>query len=589
MPTGLRALLAHYLLPQAPRVALLGALLLASTALQLASPQIIRHFIDAALGGAALGGLVLTALLFLAVAASQQLAGLGTTYLGESIGWTSTNRLRGDLAAHCLGLDLSFHKDHTPGEMIERVDGDVTTLSNFFSAFVVQMVGNGLLLVGVLLLLAREDWRTALAFTVFVVFSLLILGRVRGIAVPHWAAAREAAANLFSFLEERLAGTEDIRANGATGYVMRCFFGLIRERLRRERKAAVLGSVMAAVMFAVFTVGYAIAFVAGWRLYTAGLATIGTVYLLFHYMEMLNRPVVLITFQLEDLQKAGAGARRLQELARIHTRIEDGPGERLPDGPLEVEYKAVTFGYRPEEPVLKDVTLRMEPGEVLGVLGRTGSGKTTLTRLLFRLYDPDQGTVRLGGTDVRQPRLAELRRRVAMVTQDVQLFQASVRDNLTFFDPEVPDARIREALEALGLGEWVRSLPAGLDTELDSGGGGLSAGEAQLLAFARVFLRDPGVVILDEASSRLDPATERRIEAAVDRLLENRTGIIIAHRLGTVRRADRILILEEGRIAEQGPRAELAADPSSRFSALLRTGDLAPASLPAAGLGEALA
>jgi ATP-binding cassette subfamily B protein len=210
------------------------------------------------------------------------------------------------------------------------------------------------------------------------------------------------------------------------------------------------------------------------------------------------------------------------------------------------------------------------------LLGRTGSGKTTLTRLLFRLYDPDQGAVCLGSddtlTDIRQLPLYALRQRVAMVTQDIQLFHASVRDNLTFFDRTLSDDVIVASIRDLGLGKWFDTLPEGLDTELVSGGGGLSAGEAQLLAFTRIFLQDPGLVILDEASSRLDPATESMIEHAVDALIRGRTAIVIAHRLGTVQRADEILILEEGRICEHGPRAELAGDPSSRFYSLLQAG-----------------
>ena len=197
-----------------------------------------------------------------------------------------------------------------------------------------------------------------------------------------------------------------------------------------------------------------------------------------------------------------------------------------------------------------DLSFALEPGQVLGLLGRTGSGKTTIARLLFRLYDPTRGTVAPGRRrPARTPRLRDLRRRVAMVTQDVQLFQASVRDNLTFFDRAIPDERILRGDRASW--SWAtgsHALPPGLDTQLEAGGRGLSAGEAQLLAFARVFLRDPGLVILDEASSRLDPATEQLIERAIDRLLRGRTAIIIAHRLGTVQRADEIMILEDGRM-----------------------------------------
>jgi ATP-binding cassette subfamily B protein len=209
---------------------------------------------------------------------------------------------------------------------------------------------------------------------------------------------------------------------------------------------------------------------------------------------------------------------------------------------------------------------------VLGLVGRTGSGKSTLTRLIVRFYDPDQGAVRLGGVDLREVRLAELRHRVAFVTQEIQLFRATVRDNLTLFDRTIPDARIVEALERLGLGGWLRSLDGGLDTMLASGGGGVSAGEAQLLAFTRVFLRDPDVVILDEASSRLDPVTEARLERAIDILLAGRTAIVIAHRLATIERADEVLVMANGEIIEHGEREALAADPASQFAAMLRSG-----------------
>jgi ATP-binding cassette subfamily B protein len=209
---------------------------------------------------------------------------------------------------------------------------------------------------------------------------------------------------------------------------------------------------------------------------------------------------------------------------------------------------------------------------VLGVVGRTGSGKSSLTRLVTRFYDPDAGAVRLGGVDLRETTMADLPHRVALVTQEIQLFRATVRDNLTLFDPTIPADRIVGALEKLGLGGWYATLEQGLDTMLASGGGGVSAGEAQLLAFTRVFLRDPDVVILDEASSRLDPATEARLERAIDTLFAGRTAIVIAHRLATIERADEVLVMAGGEIVEHGERLTLAADPGSHFAGLLRTG-----------------
>ena len=234
--------------------------------------------------------------------------------------------------------------------------------------------------------------------------------------------------------------------------------------------------------------------------------------------------------QLDDLQQATASIARVQQLFATEPQVVDAQRPvLLPNGPLSVELDAVSFAYPDDELVLREVSALVPAGATLGLLGRTGSGKTTLTRLLLRLYDPTAGSARLGGVDLRGVANADLRARVAIVTQDIQLFSATVRDNLTFFDATIADARLMEALDALGMGDWVRALPAGLDTPLASGGTGLSAGQAQLLAFARAFLHDPGLLILDEASSRLDPATERQLEQALKRLVYGRTAIIIAH------------------------------------------------------------
>jgi ATP-binding cassette, subfamily B, bacterial len=244
----------------------------------------------------------------------------------------------------------------------------------------------------------------------------------------------------------------------------------------------------------------------------------------------------------------------------------------LPPGPLEVRFEGVSFRYHDADadagPNLEGIDLTVPAGHHLGLLGRTGSGKTTLTRLLFRFYDPSEGRLWLSGVDARDVPLAELRRRVGMVTQEVQLFQASVRDNLTFFDPEVPDGRLIEVLHEVGLGPWFGALPDGLSTPVRAGGANLSAGEAQLLALARVFLKDPGLVLLDEPSSRLDPVTERRLERALERLLQGRTAVIIAHRLETVERVDAVAVLADAHLIEHGRRAALAADPTSRYARL---------------------
>ena len=569
-------LLARHIRPQSGRFTLLAALLLASIGLQIVNPLIMRDFIDSALGGAALSRLVIAALAFLGIALLHQAVSVAVVYLSETVAWKATNALRAELARHCLGLDMGFHNAHTPGELIERIDGDIAELANFFSQFVVILVGNLLLLGGILVALFLQDVRIGLAFSIFAFASLLVLYRVRDIAVPQQKALRQAEADLFGFVEEQLAGTEDIRSSGAVSFSLRELHRLQSAILRHDRSARRRGWFIDLAMFSLLTVGNLLAIASGYFLFTAGAVTIGTVYLFIYYANLLETPIWTLIREVKSFQTVGACVERLSELRKLQPTVHDGDGAELPSGllpgPAALSFEDVSFGYNGGEHVLRELSFCLRPGRVLGLLGRTGSGKTTLARLVFRLYDPAQGRILLDGGDIRSVALSTLRGRVAMVTQEVQLFQGSVRDNLTFFDRRIPDEHIQAAMMQLEMSDWLHSLPAGLNTRLEGGGRSLSAGEAQLLALARIFLHNPGLVILDEASARLDPATEQRIERAIDRLLDGRTAIIIAHRLGTVHRASEVMILEDGRVSEYGERLKLASDPGSRFSALLRTG-----------------
>ncbi len=570
-------LLVEYLRPMKWRVVLLAAVLLTSIALQLLNPQIVRTFLDRVGEGAAQGELVPLALWFMGIALAHQVLTVYGTYLAEDIGWSATNEMRARLADHLLHLDMGFHKSTTPGQLIERIDGDVTALSNFFSAFMIRVLGNGVLLIGILALLWRENVWVGLGLTTFSLVALGVMVRLQIVAVPWWKAVRGTSAELMGFVGEQLGGTEDIRSNGGERYMVWRFTDILRSWLPQQVRGRMGFAMLWSTGIGVYIFGTVLVFWLGSLLLGNGVLTLGSVYLIFYYTEMSRHPMEQIRSQMEDFQKAGAGIDRVESLfARTSALTSDGE-HHLPRGPLRVTFDNVEFSYDDaagDERILHGVSFDLAPGRVLGVLGRSGSGKTTLARLLTRLYDPQRGRVLLGGVDAHAVDPEELRRRVGMVTQDVQLFRAPVRDNLTFFsgNGHGADADLHGVIERLGLRDWLASLPDGLDTELESGGGGLSAGQAQLLAFTRIFLRDPGLVILDEASSRLDPATEVLIERAVDRLLENRTGVIIAHRLATVNRADDILIMEGGRIVEFGERERLAGDPESRLSHLLATG-----------------
>ena len=565
-------LLASHIRPQRGRFFLLAALLFGSIGLRIFAPQIMRQFIDSALAGAALQTLTWTALAFIGIALTQQVVAIGVTWLGENVAWTATNALRAELAEHALHLDMKFHNDHTPGELIERIDGDVTELATFFSQFALNLIANGFLLVGILIALFIEDWRAGLAFTVYSFLTIFILGKMKDIAVPHQKARREAEAQSYGFIEEQLSGTEDIRSSGAVGFSIRELFRHQGEILKHNRKSHFKRWIIENAMGLALTLGTLLSIVNGYWLFTTGVITIGTVYLFVHYINLLEEPFWAMTHEIESFQTIGACVERLTEFKAFKREVRNEAGLDVESHPIQLTFSDVTFSYNGDDAVLTRLSFDLQSGSVLGLLGRTGSGKTTIGRLIFRLYDVNDGQIKMNGTHINNLHLDSLRRNVAIVTQDVQLFKASIRENLTFFDRTISDEKIISTLEELELGDWYASLPQGLDSVLETGSRSLSAGEAQLLAFTRVFLKNPGLVILDEASSRLDPATEVKLERAIDKLLKNRTAIIIAHKLDTIQRADDILILERGNVLEYGNRKQLASDSTSRFHQLLQTG-----------------
>jgi ABC-type multidrug transport system fused ATPase/permease subunit len=552
-------------------------------ALRLALPLLLGRFADDALGGEPTSALTTLAVAYVAAALGSAGLDLVVVWWSARVSWRAGNRLRERLAAHALRLEQAWHGRHSPGQLIERIDGDVEAMAVFFAGMAVRIAGNVTLIGGMLVVAAVIDPWTGLVLTATAGAGTAVMVRLRLAAVEAREAEREVNAQLYGDLEERLGGLEDLRANGAGGYAVHRLLGHSHRWWHAARRASLRGDGAYAAAAVVFAVGSAATLGTGILLQQRGVITVGAVLTLYRYADMLRRPLEEIAEQLMVYQKALAGARRAATLLATEPAVADGPldARALPAGALAVELDGVTFTYDADDvaavPALRGVTLRLAAGAHLGLVGRTGSGKSTIGRLLARIWDVPRsaGAVRLGGVDVRDLTLDALRSRVAVVSQDVELFRASVRDNLTLFGARpADDARLRAVLDQVGHAGWLAAQPDGLDTRL-AGAQGLSAGEGQLLAFARAFLADPSVVILDEASSRLDPATERRIAVATAALLAGRTAVVIAHRLDTLDAVDEIAVVDRGRVVEQGRRADLAGDPTSRY-AHLRRAALAP-------------
>lgn len=562
-------LLITYLKPFWPKMLLLTILLLSNIGLQLLNPQILRNYINTALSTASISLLLEAAVVFLIVILVGQAVTALTFYFSEDISWLATNRLRETLTLHCLQLDLNFHKEHTPGEMVERIDGDVIALADFFSQFVVRFLGNLILIIGIIALIFIEDWRVGFIFSIYTLIGLLLFRRVHHVAIPHFKKVRQITSELTGFWGELLGSFEDVRSSGAEDYILERHYTLQRLLLRAGLVMQMMSRILQSVWEILTATGSALILALGAILVTQGSINLGSAYLLFNYINLLTFNLYALSVQLDSFQKATAGIERINELFAIPNLIKDGPGINLDTIP-EIEFRNVSYSYVENKPILHNLSFKLPAGQALGLLGRTGSGKSTLSRLLFRFADPQQGQILLNGNLLKEFQVSELRHQIGLVTQEVEIFNATLRDNLIFWDKTITDERILAALHSLGLANWLSKLEKGLDTPLEQGGG-MSAGEAQLIALARVFLKNPKIIILDEPSSRLDPATERIIFNTVSKLIEGRTTIIIAHHLATVSKVDHIMILENGRIIELGRRADLAKIQNSRYSSLIET------------------
>ena len=541
----------------------------------LAAPLVVRQVVDRATAGAGAGELRRLALVFLAIVVVGQVVEVLVARSATSAAWRTTNDLRLRITRHVLQLDHEFHRRHTPGELIQRVDGDVTSVSDLLGRVVPKALGAVTVVGGMVVVLAVLDWRLGLGMLVYVGLAAVLVQLTRHRAVAESSDEMGALARLYGGIEERLTAAEDLRANGAGGHAMWRFveessdaFG---SAVRRE--SAFLG-LWWAVQGTVIG-GTVLAIVASAFLLSQGVIELGTAFLLFQYVLLIERPLEEVVHELETVQKASGAMSRVGALLAIAPSIRDAGTVSPPVGALSVGFHSVRFDYADvadddAPPVLDDVTLSIAAGRSVGVVGRTGSGKTTFSRLVLRLVEPTSGTIRYGGVAIADIPMSELRRRVALVPQEVELFGGTIRENVTLFGAGgidvADDDAIRRALRAVGLDQ----LAGGdLDRALGAGGAGLSAGEAQLLAMARVWLRDPDLLVLDEATARIDPETEAKVESAVRSLISGRTTIVIAHRLSTLREVDEIVMFDAGRVVEHGVRAELAADPASRFHRLL--------------------
>ena len=626
--------------PYPGRVATLGVLVLTLTAIQVGVPLGVREVVDRATHGDVVGASTF-AVALIAAGLLAQAVGLAEAWVATDLGQRTTNDLRSRLVRLVLGLDGEFHAANPPGALVERVDGDTGQMASLFSRMVVEAAQSVLVLVGTLVM----AWTIAPAVAVGLGVTIVLTGAaLRAVVLAghtHRIARADASAALFGAVEERLAGIEDVRASGTVSLASWHVEAAARTWLQRSFGAmawnAASGAVVAIASGACSAVAFAGAGLAAMR----GEASVGDIVALLVYVEVVRRPVEQLARQAREMGNAVAGAARVGELlgmgepGRTKVRVAETPppaanehraggstasrspradalkpfpisnhaGERPQVRGLSVELVGVGVTYPgADRAALSDVSMVIPAGAFVGVVGRTGSGKTSFGRVVVRAIAPSSGRIQLGGVDLDLFDEADLRARVAVVGQEPSLFHASVRENVTLFDASVPDEVVRTALIQVGLEAWLEAQPDGLSTRLaPSGGqasgsarvseapavpspahdssvgseasaryGGLSAGEAQLLALARAFVRDAGLVVLDEPAARVDPVTEVRLVAALRELARGRTVVVVAHRGTTIIDATHLLEIEDGRVIRYG-RVEGAASRDGQRARSART------------------
>ncbi len=557
------------------RKATLGfaAALTASTAVALAGPVLLGLFVDRLKSGKGVSELLPIGIAYVVGGLAATGINVLVTWRSTTLAWKITNTLRTDLARRVLDADRAFLRDHPTGELVSRIDGDVSALTDMLAMFVARVLSVVFVALGGVIVLAILAPILAPVFLVNMLVLAWFMWAHRSAVLTEAEAARDAEGELLSVVEERLSGADDLATLGA-GHVAVARVAdaaqvmLLTGSATMHEQVKVIGklrTLVAASQVAMMVVGA--------LLLSRGIVTLGTVFVGFRMVAAVSGPIEGIGWRLRELAGAGGSARRIATL--IARPVAEVGESSFPAGGLDVHMDTVGLTYDDgDTEVLSDVSLRVAAGRRLGLVGRTGSGKTSIARLLLRIVPVTSGEVRFGGVPCHTVSEIEFRNRIAAVPQEVQLFPGTVRDNVALFDDEVSDADVEEALGEVGLADWLQAQSNGLQTQLATtdGGAGLSAGEAQLLALARLFCRQPSVIVLDEATSRIDPETQAQLEAATERLLVGRTAVIIAHRLATLDRCDDIAVLDAGRVIEFGSRRDLLADPNSAFARLTRAG-----------------
>ena len=551
--------LASLLRPYRVRVALMSAALLLATAAALAPPYLAGRAIDDGIRAKDVDALTIIVIVFILAALINWAATYAQTYLINWVGQRALQDLRIELFQHLQRLSIGFYSRNKAGVLISRLTNDVQALDQLVTDGISTLFSATLTLIGTAVILVLLD--AELAMITFLTFPVLLVASVafRLASAGAYALTRVKIAQVTAYLQETLSGVRVVRAFGQEGRHKSRFATLNDEYRDANMKTVYLNAAyFPAVELLSAVATAAILIYGGNQVLDGNGVTIGVLASFVFYLQSFFDPIQSLSQLYTTYQAGMAALDKIFELLDEDPDIADSADAvDLPRVRGEIRFDDVTFSYGGEAPALDDVTLTVPPGQTLALVGETGAGKSTLAKLVARFYDPSEGRVSIDGHDLRDVTERSLRSQLGVVPQESFLFSGTIKDNIAFGQPDATDDDVRTAAQAVGAHEFIERLPEGYDTEVGERGGHLSAGQRQLVAFARAAAADPRILILDEATSNVDVRTESQIEHGLRRLLAGRTAIVIAHRLSTIRGAGRIVVLDHGRIEEQGTHEEL--------------------------------
>jgi ATP-binding cassette subfamily B protein len=506
------------------------------------------------------------AILNFAVASVAAIAVVGAVssyverYMTTSVSQWVAHDLRRTLYNHIQRLSLAEYDETRTGDLITRVTSDIEAVEDFIDSALLGMLVNALTLVGMIGVMFYINWRfTLIALSVAPALFLVVFSFTRRIKKAS-RAVRKKESELLSVVEEVLTSIRVVKAFAREDYEQRRFESQSLENVETALQARSVKSKLSPVVEVIVAIGTCLVLWYGARLALSGQLSAGMLIVFLLYLGKMYKPMRELSKMADTVSKAAVGYERIEEVLEIDSVVRDLPhARRAPRLKGKVEFDHVSFSYEEENPVLKDLSFKIEPGQVAAVVGPSGTGKTTIISLIPRFYDPRSGQVKIDGQDIRQFTMKSLREQISFVLQDTLLFRASIWENIAYGKPDASREEIMRAAEVANAHEFIEKMPAGYDTMLGERGVTLSGGQRQRIAIARAVIRDTPILVLDEPTSGLDAASEEAVIEALDRLMKNRTTVLIAHHLGTIRHADIIFVVKDSELVEQGSHEELLA------------------------------